>query len=169
MLLLKFCKTRKVKSPERGHATDAGIDFFVPYDFEEENLYFGEDILIPSGIKMEIPPGYALVQFNKSGIATKEQLIVGACVIDEGYQGEIHLHVINVGEHATKIFPGMKIMQGLLIPVPSVTIVEKDEVDLFSKKSARGSDGFGSTSRVDEDDLSIIDMARHLANYGGSK
>ena len=168
MLLLNFCKTRKVKSPERGHNTDAGIDFFVPYDFEEENIYFGEDILIPSGIKMEIPSGYALVQFNKSGIATKEQLIVGACVIDEGYQGEIHLHVINIGEHVTKIFPGMKIMQGLLLPVPSVAIVEKDEIDLFSKKSARGIDGFGSTS-TDDEDPPVMEMALRLANYGGTK
>jgi dUTP pyrophosphatase len=146
MQLLNFCKTRRVKSPEKGHDTDAGIDFFVPYDFEEIDLYFGEDVLIPSGVKMEIPSGYAIVQFNKSGIATKEQLVVGACVIDEGYQGEIHLHVINLGESITKIFPGMKIMQGLLLPVPTIRIIEKDEADLFRKASARGVGGFGSTS-----------------------
>jgi deoxyuridine 5'-triphosphate nucleotidohydrolase len=167
MLFLNFCKTRKVKSPEKGHDTDAGIDFFVPYDFEETDLYFGEDVLIPSGIKMEIPSRHVIVQFNKSGIVTKEQLIVGACVIDEGYQGEIHLHVINIGEHVTKIFPGMKIMQGLLLPVPAVRIVEKDEIDMFHKESSRGVGGFGSTTNYPGEP--IMDIAWKLANYGGTK
>ena len=169
MLSLKFCKVRNVRSPEKGHPTDAGIDFFVPNDFHEQEIYFGEDILIPSGIKAEIPEGYALVQFNKSGVATTEQLVVGACVIDEGYQGEIHLHVISVGEYLTKISPGMKIMQGLLLPVPQVTLVEMDKDDLFLEETERGEGGFGSTSELE--DKPIIEMAKELSefSYGGSK
>ena len=49
---LKFIKTRDVKSPVRGHRTDAGIDFFVPNDYGEScYLKPGEDVLVDSGIR----------------------------------------------------------------------------------------------------------------------
>ena len=143
---LKFSKSKKVKSPFKAHDTDAGIDFFVPEDFESLELYPGDDINIQSGIRMEVPPGYALVFFNKSGVCTNEQLIVGACVVDEGYQGEVHLHMINVGSLPVYIKPNQKIVQGLLIPVPDIQIKETNIEELFSTKTERGSDGFGSTN-----------------------
>ena len=143
---IKFSKTCEVKSPFKAYDTDAGIDFFVPEEFESLELYPGDDVSIKSGIKMKVPSGYTLVFFNKSGICTNDQLIVGACVIDEGYQGEIHLHLINVGSLPVYIKPNQKIVQGLLIPVPSIQIREINTEELFSTETKRGSGGFGSTN-----------------------
>lgn len=74
---LKFTKTKNVKSPVRGHDTDAGIDFFIPEDFKQTVLKPGEDVLIDSGIKVIIPEGYALIFKEKSGVATKKKLTIG--------------------------------------------------------------------------------------------
>lgn len=80
---MKFSKVREVKSPCRAHDTDAGIDFFIPEDFVSTKMKVGDSVLIPSGIKVNVPKGYMLTAFNKSGVATKKGLSVGACVVDE--------------------------------------------------------------------------------------
>ena len=72
-------------------------------------------------------------------------LFVGACVVDEDYQGEIHLHVANVGSKQTTVSPGEKLVQLVLIPV-FYDIIEVTELeDLFEKETTRGTGGFGST------------------------
>jgi dUTPase len=55
----------------------------------------GERCLIPSGIKVDVPAGHALIAFNKSGVAVKKGLDVGACVVDVGYQGQVHISLTN--------------------------------------------------------------------------
>ena len=144
---MKIAKVRDVKTPTRGTEGSAGIDFYVPNDFPE-NLQMiepGERYLIPSGIKANVPEGYALIAMNKSGVATKKSLIIGACVVDSDYQGEIHMHLINVGNYATKVVPGQKLVQFLLVPVNHCDVVEVRESELFSHETVRGSGGFGST------------------------
>ena len=64
-----FTKVRDVKSPERT-GKNAGIDFFIPNDYKTSVLHGKSDILIPSGIKLKMPDGFALIAFNKSGITT---------------------------------------------------------------------------------------------------
>lgn len=142
---MKFAKIRDVKSPCRGHANDAGIDFFVPNDFEPVVLAPHESINIPSGIKAAIPSGYALIAFNKSGVAVKKGLDVGASVIDESYQGELHLHMTNTTNDYVTINPGEKIVQFILLPVNYEMPEEVSEDSLFTEKSERGEGGFGST------------------------
>lgn len=144
---MKFCKIRDVKTPVRGTPLSAGIDFFVPNDFPGTHyLTPGDAINIPSGIKAKVPEGYALIFFNKSGVAVKKDLQVGACVVDEDYQGEIHLHVRNIGTGVQTITPGEKLAQALLIPVIYEGLEEVlDPLDLFPEKSERGEGGFGST------------------------
>ena len=144
---MKFYKTRKVKTPNRGTERSAGIDFFIPEDYEETTILPGESVLIPSGIKANVPMGYAFVAHNKSGVATKKNLQVGASVVDEDYQGEIHIHLTNVGSNPTSISPGDKIIQFLLVPVAysHVEVVATEEELWNGKVTERGSGGFGST------------------------
>ena len=85
---MKVSRIRDVKMPQRANSNDAGIDFFVPNDYEGKWLGKNEGVLIPSGIRVNVPEGHALIAFNKSGVAVKRQLLGGACVVDEGYQGE---------------------------------------------------------------------------------
>ena len=131
---MRFSKVRDVKTPERGTPKSAGIDFFIPNDFAPKMLFSQDDVLIPSGIKAELPEGYILMGADKSGIAVSEYalqlakknipnnflrscLIVGAKIVDEDYQGEIGIHVINVGPETVRLLPGMKIAQFILVPV----------------------------------------------------
>ena len=144
---MKIAKIRNVKTPTRGTEGSAGIDFYVPNDYPSNLCLLrpGDRYFIPSGIKANVPNGYALVAFNKSGVALKKSLLVGACVVDSDYQGEIHLHLINVSDKAVIIEPGEKLVQFLLIPVEHCGIEEVSEEDLFESETNRGAGGFGST------------------------
>ena len=160
---MKFCKVRDVKSPVRGTEKAAGIDFFVP-NFGSKGLVVnpGADILIPSGIKAEIPEGYMLMAADKSGVVTSKWaclnagrtpkvdafesvVILGAKIVDEDYQGEIHIHLVNIGKSKVHIKSGMKIAQFILVPVSYEGLEEVSESELFSRSSKRGGGGFGST------------------------
>ena len=144
---MKIAKTRKVKTPTRGTEGSAGIDFYVPDDYPSSLCVIepGDRYFIPSGIKANVPEGYALIAMNKSGVSMKKSLMVGACVVDSDYQGEIHLHLLNVGNERTVIAPGDKLVQFLLVPVDHCAIEEVDVDTLFEEESERGAGGFGST------------------------
>tara|TARA_Y100001938_G_C8093578_1_gene436665 strand:+ start:809 stop:1249 length:441 start_codon:yes stop_codon:yes gene_type:complete len=145
--MIFFYKTKKVKSPERS-GKNAGYDFFIPNDWHELwTIKPGESVNIPSGIKVNLPKNTCLIAFNKSGIASKYSLQVGACVIDENYKGEIHLNLINIGDEDVQLKAGQKILQFVLFnqeyhklqEVKSATPWEVKEDD------ERGDKGFGST------------------------
>lgn len=171
---LAFCKIRKVKSPTRAHEFDAGIDFFVPEDLTTEvmvkkceitgcdvEMELAEDgqtikcfilkpnesILIPSGIKMKVPNGYMLQYSNKSGVASKKGLLVGAEIVDVGYEGECHINLHNVSKFNQIITAGDKIVQGILVPVGfQIPVEAENEEDLYgTERSERGAGGFGSS------------------------
>lgn len=145
---MKISKVRDVKTPKRGTEKSAGIDFFVPNDFESCELKPGQSACIPSGVKVNVPEGYALIVFNKSGVALKRNLSVGACVIDEDYQGEVHLHVYNFGTVNETINRGEKLVQMILIPVFYDCIEEVGVSVLYDQVSSRGEGGFGSTGSL---------------------
>ena len=148
---MRISKIRDVKTPTRGTAKSAGLDFYVPNDFEPWWVCRNCGVNIPSGIKANIPEGFALIAFNKSGIAVKNGLQIGACVADEDYQGEIHLHVVNVGNNGpVLIAPGMKLVQFILLPVNYEAIEVVDENELYNEASERGEGGFGSTNNCKE-------------------
>lgn len=159
---MKITKIREVKTPTRGTECSAGLDFYVPQGFTAR-LTSGTDILVPSGIRAEVPHGYALIAMNRSSVATstdamrrvgltpktnapKGTLVVGACVVDEDYQGEIYIHLINVGRCAETILSGMKVVQLVLTPVSYEGVEVVDEEELFNQASERGKGGFGSTN-----------------------
>ena len=141
---MKISKVKLVKTPVRGTENSAGIDFFIP-DGIHAHIPPHTSVCIPSGIKVDVPEGYALIAFNKSGIALKHNLIVGACVVDEDYQGEIHLHVINVGNQNVIFEGGEKLIQFILLPVFYDKIEEVHLDNLYESLSERGEGGFGST------------------------
>lgn len=146
---IRFEKCRHVKSPTKAHSLDAGIDFFVPYEFNGEApmaLKPHERISIPSGIRVDIPAGYALIAYNKSGVANKKGLVHTAGVCDSGYQGEVYMSVLNASEKLVEIRPGEKLLQFLLLPVPQVEVEEAMTGTLFIKGgSERGEGSNGST------------------------
>ena len=141
---------RDTNLPKKAHNEDAGIDFFAPNDMEKVVLKPGEDTVIQTGLRVAVPSGYALLGVNKSGVATKKKLVLGAKLIDCGYTGELGIHLINVGTKETEINPGDKIAQFVLIPIgySNVNIISEDEYMSGYGKSERGEGGFGSTGNA---------------------
>ncbi len=173
--MIEFLKDRKfdVKPPKGNPGLDAGIDLFCPnYNehfskvFAEENCgleiqkdldgkYFirvapHSDVLINSGYYTKFPNNIALIAFNKSGVATKQKLIAGACVDDASYEGLLHLHVINTSDEYQSVYCGNKVVQfvPVLIDTSGYSVLEDIAPEEFFKnhKSERGAGGFGSTS-----------------------
>ena len=84
-----------------------------------------------------------LLILNKSGIATKKKLSVGACVIDSSYQGIIHYHVFNFSNEYQQVKCDEKIVQ--MVQLPIQTEMNVDKFTGFDNKTLRNSNGFGST------------------------
>ncbi len=141
---MKYSKVREVRGPNRGTEESAGIDFYIPTGFDQKVMP-GESALIPSGIKVDIPNGTMLQVCNKSGIAAKHGLLVGACIIDSDYQGEMHINVWNVSNKVVTLQAGTKIVQMILIPILLSEVEEVALEDLFTNETERGIGGFGST------------------------
>lgn len=165
--MVKFSKVRKVKTPTRGTGKSAGIDFYIPEFTEFLTIPAHRDLLIPSGIKIDMPEGYMMIGADKSGVVTSYRarclahlpekkdallgsLIIGAKIIDEDYQGEIHIHMINTSDETITLTPGMKIAQFIFVPVSYFELQEVPENELFTDKSERGIGGFGSTNKEDK-------------------
>jgi len=144
--MLIYNKIRDVKDPARAHSTDAGVDLFVPNDFKAITLKIGESILIPSGIRFKLPDNTAGVFFNKSSIA-KKGLIVGAQLVDSGYNGEVHIHLVKVTGEPVTINPGDKVAQMAVIPVLYNKLLQynDEQYELITKDLERQNNGFGST------------------------
>jgi dUTP pyrophosphatase len=170
-MLIPIVDIKKVKTPNRAHPTDAGMDFYCPqindklvedmknnianngiqYEKEKGMLIIppGVNAVIPSGIKVEIPYGYMGLFLNKSGVASKKDLIIGAQVIDTFYSGEVHIDLHNVGKNEIIIESDMKLAQMVLTSVIYPEPTYADESMLYSDmrlESERGEGGFGSTN-----------------------
>ena len=174
METLKYCKVRDVKSPCRAHKFDAGIDLYFSsgitekeflekckitnsypqYVLENGNiksitLKALESVLLPSGLCVNIPHGHAMIFFNKSGVASKKHLQVGACVIDENYQSECHINLTNIGNEPITINANDKLVQGIIIPINYCQCEEIiDKTKLYDSISDRAGNGFGSTDNM---------------------
>lgn len=156
-MLLKYSRVRSTAYvPVRANPSDAGLDLFYSpemYGSTDERAFDvlvepGDSVIIPTGIKLEIPHGYCFEIKNRSGNAAKKSLIVGACVVDSGYEGEIFVNLHNIGKRSQIIEPGMKIAQGLLIYSPPFRLYEVPESELYDNwvsMSNRGTGALGST------------------------
>jgi len=151
---LKVFKTRpSAKLPVRAYPSDAGMDlFYCPEtDYrdaigrQEIRIGVGAGVLIPTGLKIGVPVGHMLEVKNKSGIAFKKRLIVGACVIDSGYDGEVFVNLNNIGTKVAVIEPGQKIAQAVLVPVETCGVEEIEYDNVYEESTDRGNGGFGST------------------------
>ena len=141
------------KLPTRAHQSDAGMDiYYCPNGdrklYDDKGAYHvppRESRLLPTGIKVEVPYGHMLEIKNKSGIAFKRQLLVGACVVDPGYAGELYVNLHNIGSETQIIRPGEKMAQAVLVPISHCGVEEVEASHFLNRKSTRGSGGFGST------------------------
>tara|TARA_R110000851_G_scaffold174822_1_gene321038 strand:+ start:24023 stop:24544 length:522 start_codon:yes stop_codon:yes gene_type:complete len=138
--------------PTRANPSDAGLDVnFNPEDGELTGVYLrpGQSKLFSTGLKFGVPHGYMLEVKNRSGNASRRNLLVGACVIDSGYDGEVFVNLHNVGTEERFIQRGMKIAQIVMVPVVHFRALETSQDNLYGwypiSMSDRGDGALGST------------------------
>ena len=132
----------QAKLPVYATAGSAGADLCACLD-APITITPGETKLIPIGIAMSVPEGYAALVFARSGLATKRHLApankVG--VIDSDYRGEFFVPLHNHGKEPQTVEPGERIAQMILTPYLTAEFVSVESLD----ETERATGGFGST------------------------
>ena len=132
------------RAPERAYAGDAGLDLAT---CEAVRLAPGERALVPTGLAVAIPEGYAGFVQPRSGLAARDGLTVvnSPGLIDAGYRGEIQVVLLNTDRERTfTAEAGERIAQLVVLAVPELTLREVADLP----PSERGVRGFGSSQAV---------------------
>lgn len=142
--------TLKLKKLDEGLPTpvyanpgDAGLDLYAAKDVI---LQPGQRVMIPTGIAIAIPQGYAGFVQPRSGLAAKQgfSIVNTPGLIDSGYRGEIGVIGLNTDTQSEiTIKRGDRVAQLVIQEVPVVELLEVNELD----ETERSSGGFGSTGK----------------------
>ena len=129
-------------APRKAHADDAAYDLRARADMA---LPPKTTSLVPTGLFLEIPPGYEAQIRARSGLALKHDLSLPNApgTIDAGYRGEVGVIIYNRGDRPFEVKRGDRIAQMVIAKLPEVELVEVEELG----ESTRGTDGFGSTGK----------------------
>lgn len=106
----------------------------------------GERALIPTGLRMGIPPDVEVQIRARSGLALKHgiALVNAPGTIDSDYRGPVGVILVNLGDRAFEVTHGMRIAQMVVAPVVQADFAVVETLD----ETARGAGGFGSTGVV---------------------
>lgn len=142
MLDIKIKKLNKnVELPKQGTQGAAGIDFYLP---QPVRFWPKRSKKVPLGVAVEIPEGYVMLLIPRSSTwKTPLRMPNSVGVIDSDYRGEVCALLRNTSIFTTKADIGERLVQGVIVPVPSVQIKEVDELS----ETSRGVVGFGSTGK----------------------
>jgi len=126
--------------PAYAREGDAGLDLAAA---QPATLPPGGRALVPTGLRVAIPPGYAGLVLPRSGLALRAGVTVlnAPGLVDSGYRGEIGVLLINHGAEPVTIARGERVAQLVIQAVARATLVEVGALG----ESARGAGGFGST------------------------
>lgn len=118
------------------HAVDCGL---------HSPVYAHGGVTFRTGLAFEVPPGFALMIYSRSGHGFKNSTRLANCVgvIDSDYRGEVMVRLFRDGQQADILCvnPGDRIAQAMLVQVPQVQLIEVKKLG----DTARGAGGFGST------------------------
>jgi dUTP pyrophosphatase len=126
--------------PEYASAGCAGADLRAS---EPVVLAPGARAAVPTGVRLQIPPGHVGLVWPRSGLAVRHGIDTLAGVIDSDYRGEVRVVLVNHGEQPVAIAPGERVAQLLVQPVVRATFVASASLG----QTGRGEGGFGSTGR----------------------
>ena len=127
--------------PSRAHPGDAGADLYAAQDVE---LAPGQRALVPTGVAIALPDGFAAFVHPRSGLAARHGLTLDNApgTVDAGYRGEIRVTLLNTdADHPVRLQRGDRIAQ---LVIQRVAYPDFCEVETLPG-SARGEGGFGST------------------------
>lgn len=131
--------------PSYAHADDAGADLATAADV---TLAPGERALVPTGIALALPPGYAGFVHPRSGLAARcgVSVVNAPGTIDAGYRGEVKVVLVNLDpREPVTLRRGDRIAQLVVQRVETARFVEVETLD----DTDRGSGGYGSTGGFD--------------------
>jgi dUTP diphosphatase len=128
--------------PARASAGGAGLDLRAAIA-ERTVLAPGERTLVPTGLVLEIPPGFEGQIRPRSGLAVRHGVTVlnAPGTVDSDYRGEVAVLLVNLGGEPFAIERGDRIAQLVVARVEATELEEADELS----PTARGDGGFGST------------------------
>ena len=122
----------------------AGLDLVaaVP-DGKPLRIARGASALVPTGLVMELPPGFEAQVRPRSGLALKHGVTVlnAPGTIDSDYRGEVKVLLVNLGDEDFSVTRGMRVAQFVIAPVARLAVEEQD----LATATSRGAGGFGST------------------------
>ena len=127
--------------PARAYAGDAGMDLSA---CERVELAPGARALVPTGLAVAIPEGYAGYVQPRSGLAAKHgiSIVNTPGLVDSGYRGELLVNLVNHDPAEPFVVePGMRIAQLVILEIPDVDLVEVNELP----DTDRAARGFGSS------------------------
>jgi dUTP pyrophosphatase len=135
---------KKYTPPKYETSNSAGMDLHAAIP-EDISLEPGHRFIVPIGISCALPSGYEAQIRSRSGLSAKHGVIVlnAPGTIDPDYRGEIKVILINLGQEAFSITPGMRIAQLIIAPFVQITWDSVSSLDAHATE--RGSGGFGST------------------------
>jgi dUTP pyrophosphatase len=113
------------------------------YAAEPAWISAGGSALVPTGWAMQIPRGFCVKIYSRSGLAAKHgiRLVNGVGIIDSDYRGEVMVALSNASTLSYQIKAGDRIAQFMLVRVEPTALMVVSELD----NTARGAGGFGST------------------------
>jgi dUTP pyrophosphatase len=135
----------EVPIPAYGHPGDAGVDLMTT---ESTELAPGERTVLPTGVSVALPDGYAAFVHPRSGLAARHGVTTlnGPGTVDAGYRGEIHVTLVNTDRrHAARLSRGDRIAQLVVQRVEHARFVPVTRLPA----SVRGANGHGSTGGFD--------------------
>lgn len=140
VIKVKRCMS-SVLMPKIGSEDAAGMDFYQP---ESITIEPHQTQYVTLGLAMEIPKGYMLMLAPRSSMSKTPLVIPNSFgVIDADYRGEIKGIFKNTSDDEYLIQKGDRLLQGVLVPVGALKLLEVDELT----ETARGSGGIGSTGK----------------------
>lgn len=136
--------TETAKMPTKAHESDACFDLYL--DSPNKNKIIirpGETVKLHSGIATEIPIGYFVAIFPRSGLGINKNLRLPNCtgIIDADYRGEWVIAIINDSDEERVLYHGDRLCQFAVLPVLDTVLKEVDELN----ETERGAGGLGST------------------------
>lgn len=160
-----FLSRKNATFPTKGSEEAACYDVYAAFNDKELIRQYGEDgksitawakdktiaihpkarALIPTGIRFDIPKGYAIEVYSRSGYSFKEgvMLVNSTGIIDSDYKGELYLSLYNSNSQRVFIESGARIAQFKIVKLEDVQFEEVKDYD--EKSSVRSTGGFGST------------------------
>ena len=109
----------------------------------KETLTKDSPVVMTTGLAFEVPKGYVMLIFSRSGHGFKDQIQLANCVgvIDSDYRGEVKVCLTKTTDGYKEFEDGDRVAQAMLLPIPQANFVEVNQLS----STERGDKGFGST------------------------